>query len=153
MACCVCESRLDTGKGKKMCKKLNGGAFTSGKATLSNFLKETYDLTLEVVGLDKPNCTVCYECCMKLDKILKLENQIKTLKTELTTKFSTIANTLRCSRTPLVTETADVLEGMQTPRHRGQQRYLHQLQASTPKRRKVIVSNVIISSMCYPFIR
>ena len=25
MACCVCESRLDTGKGKKMCKKLNGG--------------------------------------------------------------------------------------------------------------------------------
>ena len=48
-----------------MCKKLNGETFTSGKAALAIFLKETNDLTLEVDGLDKPNCTVCYECWIR----------------------------------------------------------------------------------------
>ena len=55
-----------------------------------------------------------------------------------------------------VYQNADVLEGMQTPRHHVQQGYLHQLPASNPQHRKVFTSiNVRIVSipgMCYSFI-
>jgi len=140
MSCCVCRSNLDTIKGKKKHKKLNGISFTSEKATLAKCLNETYALTLEMVGLNKPSCTVCYECNMKLNKIMKLETQIKMLKNELTEKFSAIVDAPQCSGTADIPETANVLRCSQTPRRYDQQRYLHQPPPNNAKRRKVIVS-------------
>lgn len=78
----MCGLLLSTAKGKKRHKKLHGRGFTSGKATLISCI-ELYGVTLDAIGLDKPTCVVCYQCTVKLDKILEFQTKMERIRMEI----------------------------------------------------------------------
>lgn len=142
MSCCVCASILATGKGKKRHKKVNGGYFDSGKAVLLKCIEELSGVSPDQVGLDSSDSTVCYECCRKLENIVKLESKIEELKEEIRKNFLhfAAANTV-----------SEVTPQYPSTPHRCQQKRLrrstdHEENRANSKRHRVVVSSMKISN-------
>lgn len=88
MSCCVCKAVLATVVGKNRHKKLNGGKFDDGKATLAACVEQCCkEETLASLGLEAPSCVVCYLCIKKLKKIADLEKDLKAFKSEIAKNF------------------------------------------------------------------
>ena len=86
MFCCVCASILASAKGWKKHKNLYSDGCKSEKATLAKCIEELCGVTIDSVGFSQES-TVCYECCVKLNKIKKFEKDIEALKTGIAKNF------------------------------------------------------------------
>ena len=86
MSCCVCASVLSSAKGWKKRKNLYSDGCKAEKETITKCMEELCGVTIDSVGFSQES-TVCYECCVKLNKIKKFEKDIETLKTDIIRKF------------------------------------------------------------------
>ena len=92
MSCCVCTKVLSSSKGWKKRKSLYSDACQSEKATLADCLEEFCGITMDSIQRFSQSSILCYECCVKLNKIKKFEKDIKTLKMDISQHFLPASN-------------------------------------------------------------
>jgi len=73
--CCLCSENITSGKGKHHRKKLNGSS-----CALKNKLQERaleINTNLSDIKQLKGDVVLCYQCLQKLNKLMKLEKEVK----------------------------------------------------------------------------
>ena len=73
-------------------QNLYSDACQSEKATLADCLEEFCGITMDSIQRFSQSSILCYECCVKLNKIKKFEKDIKTLKMDISQHFLPASN-------------------------------------------------------------
>ena len=83
-SCCLCLVPISEKKGKNRQKKLHGASCSEERNKLLELLTKFAGVAIcDVPAIASLDSIVCYECCQKLNKIIKFEKQLKLLEDEL----------------------------------------------------------------------